>query len=92
MHLVVGAELQRLQQGGHYAAIVMAVRGAHHSRDLLAVGRPGGFEFLHQVGEGLFIHYGKEHFADNPIRVSKCRLGQLTEQRVLAGYPFQFTD
>ena len=53
--------------------------GAHHRVDLLAIGRAGALKLLHQGGEGLFIHYRKKHFADDPVGVSKGCLGQLTQ-------------
>jgi hypothetical protein len=79
VHLVVGTKLQRLQQGRDLPSVVIAVGGAHHRGDVLAIGRAAVFKLLHQVGEGLLIDHGKKHFADDPIGVSECRLGQPTQ-------------
>ena len=68
VHLVVGTKLQSLQQGGNGPSVVMAVGGAHHRGDMLAIGWAGALKLLHQVGEGLLIDHGKKHFADDPIR------------------------
>jgi hypothetical protein len=79
VHLVVGTKLQRPQQGRDGPSVVMAVGGAHHRGDMLAIGWAGALKLLHQVGEGLLIDHRKKHFADDPIGVGECRLGQPTQ-------------
>ena len=89
MRLVVGAEVQGVQQARHHAAVVGAVGGADDRLHVLAVGRAGGLPFLDQVAQRLLVDDRVDHLLDDAVGLGEGGLGQLEQQAVLAGDALQ---
>ena len=89
VRLVVGAEVQGVQQARHHAAVVGAVGVADDRLHVLAVGRAGGLPFLDQVAQRLLVDDREDHLLDDAVGPGEGGLGQLEQQAVLAGDALQ---
>ena len=87
--VVVGAELQGLQDPGEHPAVVGRVRGAQHGADPLVEDDLVRPRLPDQVVQGPLAHHREDRLAHHVVGMGDGGLGQAEEDAVLVAHPAQ---